>query len=81
MDMNRAAWVSQNATAAGPGADADRDRFSAAAPGSTAARAAGFSHEASDAFGAIGSEAADPSLQEKLWQAAIPDLRRLWQRP
>ena len=80
MDMNRAAWVTQNATATDPGADSDRDRFSAAPPASAAA-SAGFSHEASDAFGAIGYEAADPSLQERLWQAAIPDLRRLWQRP
>ena len=48
---------------------------------STAPGAGAFSHEASDAFGAIGYEAADPSLQERLWQAAIPDLRRLWQRP
>jgi hypothetical protein len=56
----------------------DRDRLSATA--AVAARAVVFSHEASDAFGAIGYEAADPSLQERLWQAAIPDLRRLWKR-
>ena len=77
MDTNTATWARGGARAAGPDTGSDQARWPATA---AQAGAAGFSHEASDAFGAIGYEAADPSLQERLWQEALPDLRRLWHR-
>jgi hypothetical protein len=76
MDSNGNIGAANGAAPDRPTGGRDPYRWPAAALGAGA-----FSHEASDAFGAIGYEAADPSLQERLWQAAIPDLRRLWQRP
>ena len=78
MDTNGDDGAAHGAAPGDPAADSDAGRWPMAAH---AVGAGAFRHEASDAFGAIGYEAADPSLQERLWQAAIPDLRRFWRRP